>query len=203
MLSSQAGRVQQRRRTRQALLDAATELLAEGLTPTVTEVSRKAQVSRATAYRYFPSQDQLLLECVVAGMVRPTDELFEGEQDVERRVEIATRAFFDMVVENQTEFRNYLRLAMTVSLEDDEGVPRRQGRRVEFFVEALAPIANELGRAGVRRLSRALSLCTGVEALVAMSDVCGLSPREGRRVTTWAARALVREALREAPGSQA
>src|SRR5512140_3415920 len=61
------GRPQQRRRTRMALLSAAAKLLAAGKTPSVTEVADAADVSRRTAYRYFPTQDQLLVEAALEG----------------------------------------------------------------------------------------------------------------------------------------
>jgi AcrR family transcriptional regulator len=53
--------VNQKRRTRAALVEAAQRLLDQGRTPTVADVADEALVSRATAYRYFPSQEHLLL----------------------------------------------------------------------------------------------------------------------------------------------
>ncbi|MGH7668804.1 MAG: TetR family transcriptional regulator, partial [Gemmatimonadaceae bacterium] len=47
----------QRRRTRLALLAAAARLIAAGAAPSVAEVADAADVSRRTAYRYFPTQD--------------------------------------------------------------------------------------------------------------------------------------------------
>jgi hypothetical protein len=41
------GRTQQKARTRQALVDAARSLLAEGVTPTVIHAAERAGVSRA------------------------------------------------------------------------------------------------------------------------------------------------------------
>jgi AcrR family transcriptional regulator len=58
----QAGRVNQKRRTRAAIVAAAVELVEQGQSPTVAEVADAALVSRATAYRYFPTQEYLLFE---------------------------------------------------------------------------------------------------------------------------------------------
>ena len=55
------GRTKQKARTRAALLDAARALLSEGRTPTVEEAAEAAAISRATAYRYFPNQGELLV----------------------------------------------------------------------------------------------------------------------------------------------
>jgi hypothetical protein len=43
------------------MIDAARALLAEGMTPTVEDAAARADVSRATAYRYFPNQRELLV----------------------------------------------------------------------------------------------------------------------------------------------
>src|SRR5262245_253317 len=58
----EAGRTRQKLRTRAAMVAAARALLAEGVTsPTVEQAADRAQVSRTTAYRYFPNQHALLL----------------------------------------------------------------------------------------------------------------------------------------------
>ena len=58
----QEGRINQKRRTRAAILAAAGVLLEQDQRPTVAEVADAALVSRATAYRYFPTQEYMLLE---------------------------------------------------------------------------------------------------------------------------------------------
>src|SRR5690606_1141187 len=45
-----------RARTRKLMLETASSLMQEGVTPSVSDVAEAAGVSRATAYRYFPSQ---------------------------------------------------------------------------------------------------------------------------------------------------
>ncbi len=54
------GRTAQKSRTRLALVAATRELLAAGLTPTVEDAAERADISRTTAYRYFPNQRSLL-----------------------------------------------------------------------------------------------------------------------------------------------
>src|SRR5262249_15322283 len=63
--AGETGRVNQKRRTRAALVEAAKQLVGEGVTPTVAQAAEAALVSRTTAYRYFPTQDSLLLELAV------------------------------------------------------------------------------------------------------------------------------------------
>jgi AcrR family transcriptional regulator len=56
------GRESQKNRTRKALVASASELLRNGKHPTVTDAAEAAGISRATAYRYFPSQEMLWAE---------------------------------------------------------------------------------------------------------------------------------------------
>ena len=56
-----SGRSHQKMRTRRALIDAARQLLAEGVTPTVERTADRAAISRTTAFRYFPNQRALLV----------------------------------------------------------------------------------------------------------------------------------------------
>ena len=53
------GRLAQKRRTREALIASARELVANGEAPTVEAAAEAASISRTTAYRYFPNQRAL------------------------------------------------------------------------------------------------------------------------------------------------
>ena len=55
------GRRRQKSRTREALIAATRELMADGATPAVEDAAAAVGISRTTAYRYFPSQRALLL----------------------------------------------------------------------------------------------------------------------------------------------
>jgi len=67
------GRANQKLRTRRALLETAAAMIAKGQRPTVTEVADAAEVSRRTAYRYFPTQVKLMTEASLEGL-RPSME---------------------------------------------------------------------------------------------------------------------------------
>ncbi|EKN6101975.1 TetR/AcrR family transcriptional regulator, partial [Yersinia enterocolitica] len=49
-----------RARTRRLLIDTAMSMYEQGAFPSITEVANAAQLSRATAYRYFPTQSALV-----------------------------------------------------------------------------------------------------------------------------------------------
>src|SRR4249920_431713 len=70
-----SGRVNQKRRTRTAIITAAQAIIERGVTPTVAQAAEEALVSRTTAYRYFPTQESLLLELSINIDVRELEEL--------------------------------------------------------------------------------------------------------------------------------
>src|SRR6478672_10276562 len=90
-LGSHAKRPAQRRRTRKAIVDATTALLARGATPSVADVAAAADVSRRTVYLYFPTFDQLLIDATVGALSQASvDRAIEGTsaengEDVESR----------------------------------------------------------------------------------------------------------------------
>ena len=51
----------------------------QGRKPSLEEIAEEALVSRATAYRYFPSVEALIVEASLDVAVPDADELFRGE----------------------------------------------------------------------------------------------------------------------------
>src|SRR5690606_37221471 len=74
-----------RARTGRLMLDTAIRLMQDGHTPSVSDVAEAAGVSRATAYRYFPSQ-AALVQAVVGEGLGPILEWQSDSRDACRRV---------------------------------------------------------------------------------------------------------------------
>ena len=72
---SDSGRVNQKRRTHVAIVDACRTMIRGGGPVTMPEVARAALVSEATAYRYFPDLISLLNEAFVGMWPSPADAL--------------------------------------------------------------------------------------------------------------------------------
>src|SRR3954449_3567212 len=105
-------RERQTRRTRRALIEAADELFAEGRVPTVAAVAERADVARATAYRYFPSQEALLLETTFLGdsdAVRAIPQLAETVADPAERLGEAVRTGAEWTLGREARLRMVLR----------------------------------------------------------------------------------------------
>jgi AcrR family transcriptional regulator len=189
----ETGRTQQKGRTRTTLVASARELIASGgAAPTVAAAAAAAGVSRTTAYRYFPSQEALLVaahpEIEVVSMLDGTTSA-----DASARVESVVRRFLKIIVDTETQQRTMLRLSLTHGV-DRSGLPLRQGRAIGWISEALLPLTDRLGEDGVRRLAVAIRAVSGIESLVWLTDVAGLDTRQAVEQMVWSARALVRQA---------
>ena len=200
-------RVQQKSRTRGALLAAAVTLVSTGSAPSVAEVADAAQLSRRTAYRYFPTQEQLLVEASLEGVRGIISEAIDGASagghdatDVEARIDRVVQAMQKSAAGNEQLLRSMIRL--TVGAPADASMPKRGYRRIEWISQALAPAKKTLGKRRYERLVSALALCMGIEALIVLRDLRGLSERNAEVVSRWAARTLLRESLAEAKAAQ-
>jgi AcrR family transcriptional regulator len=188
-------RVAQKQRTRNALLVAARELLAAGRQPTVPEVADHANISRATAYRYFSTPDVLAQEAIldaVAGEFERLAASVPKGSDTTHGAEDMVVAVLRMVLANEALFRTFLSLANT-----GNGLPTRGGRRVRWLGAALEPLAGQLPQEEFDRLVQALSLLTGIETVIVLKDVCGLNPDGMERTVRWVARTLIAASLED------
>jgi AcrR family transcriptional regulator len=186
------GRTHQKARTRSALVAAARELLSAGHTPTVEQAAEAAEVSRATAYRYFANQRALL---IAAHPEIESKTLLDDEAptDPERRLDQVVRELTRLTIDSEPELRTMLRLSLEP--EPPGELLLRQGRAIGWLEDALAPLRGKLGRAELRRLTLAIRAACGIEALVWLTDVAGLSRKESAELMHWSALALLRSAL--------
>jgi AcrR family transcriptional regulator len=191
------GRTDQKARTRHALIQSTRELLAAGLTPTVEQAAAAASISRTTAYRYFPNQRSLL---VAAHPETEARSLLgdDAPDDGERRFALAVEAFTNLTVETESELRAMLRLSLERDAPERDRLLLRQGRAIGWFQDALAPLRDQVSDTALRRLVLATRSACGIEALVWLTDVAGLSRPEACEVMRWSARALVQRTLADA-----
>jgi hypothetical protein len=77
--------------------------------------------------------------------------------------------------------------------------PLRQGRAIGWFEEALTPLVSELGETGVHQLAIAVRAAVGIESLVWLTDIAGLSREQASEVTQRSAHAMLHQALADGP----
>lgn len=201
-------RANQKERTRAAIVEAAVRLLRDGGTPSVAQAAEAARVSRATAYRYFPKPEDLLLEiAAVTPAVAPVESALAAlaSPDVEQRLAVLQEAFHRVVLAEEAQMRTALRAYLDTWLsgrrKGDRAMPVREGRRMRWLETVLSPARRELPEKQRRRLQAALALTLGMDAFIVMKDVCRLSDADAQEVLRWAAQALLRAGLAEARGA--
>lgn len=189
-----SGRARQKIRTRDALVAAAGELVARGVSPSVEQAAELAGISRTTAYRYFPNRRELLR---ASHPETATTSMLAGDapDDPRGRLAVVLERFTTMIRETEPQQRVMLRMSLEEDPDQRGDLPLRQGRAIGWIGEALAPLRGELDDDQIHRLVLAIRSATGIEALVWLTDVGGLTREEARRQMVWAGLALLDAAM--------
>ena len=192
------GRVNQKQRTRRAIVDAAKRLAASGGEVTMPLVAREALVSEATAYRYFPDLASLLRDADYGTWPSPEDALapVAGSTDLVERVAFAAEFLFRGVMANQGAVRAMIAAAIT-----KPGAQDRPAHRLGLIDHAVAPAAERLGAGGLAQLRRDLTVVLSADALFTLMDLCGLEAEAAIASAVETARRVTRAAVAEAGGT--
>jgi AcrR family transcriptional regulator len=174
----------------------------------VPEAADRALVSVATAYRYFPSAEDLWWEASTAAIdYQPT--LANAERRIEAagtnlqgRLEALVRSAGFQMLDDQVPYRQIAKTALEqwfrqAGAPNNERVPIREGRRNELINKVLAPLRRELPKKDVDRIARALGLVVGTEAMIALTDAVGLDVAGAKKTLLDASRWLLAGALAE------
>ena len=195
------GRTSQKARTREALIAAARQLLAKGEIPTLEEAAAEASIGRTTAYRYFPNS-RALLAATFPEIEMPSLLGEDPPEDPLARLEIVAESLTRRIVEYEPEYRAQLRLALEGERAGGQSLPLRRGRRIEWVEDALAPLSGRMPQPELRRLVYGIGTTLGIEALVWLTDMGGLSREEAVEVMRSNARILLRSALERLESSE-
>lgn len=165
------GRREQKLRTRAALVESARRVLASGELPTVESVARTAGVSRTTAYRYFPSADALVRAAHPEVELRSLlDD--DAPSDVQGRLDRVLAEHFRII----RDWEPQLRASLAASVRPGAPLPTlRQGRGIGWILDALSPLEDDLTKTELRQLAVRMRAVSGIESLVWLVDVAGLS----------------------------
>ncbi len=191
-----------RARMRRHMLSTAIRLMQDGFIPSVSEVAEAAEVSRATAYRYFPSQ-AAMVQAVVDEALGPILAWNSEDADADRRVAGLFSFAFPRMLKYEATHRAALSQALDQWTRRQAGTlgtePRIvRGNRKSVLRHALAPLKGRVSAQTFDKLAQSLSLIFGIEAIIVLKDIWGISDEEVRRIAQWAAHALVETAVAEA-----
>lgn len=192
------GRANQKQRTYQALLDAALGLSDAGQQPTLRDIAKKAMVSRATAYRYFPSVDALIHEAYFGRGAVPFDTFIAPGTDPVEAAGRAAEVMNRLLLGNEPGVHIVERAFMQIWLDNaPDDRPSRMARRMHYINPIVDSLSDRLDEASRVRLRTALAMTMGTEAVLAMRDVAGASREQAIAAGIWAAQSLIRQALAE------
>jgi AcrR family transcriptional regulator len=188
-----SGRTRQKARTEAAMIAAARELLAEGITPTVEQAAERAGVSRATAYRYFVNQQLLLAAAhpeTEASTLLPPDP----PDDPVERVQLVAGELMRIIIDTEPELRAMLRFSLDPARAEQD-LLLRKGRRIMWFEDALSPLRPALGPRRHRDLVLAVAAAVGIESFVWLTDIAAISRRDAAKLMIDTARSLTEAAI--------
>jgi AcrR family transcriptional regulator len=171
------GRTNQKARTKRAIVEACVELIRQHQPVTMPGVAKRAKVSEATAYRYFPDLASLLATALAEDWPTPAQALapVAASSDPVERVAFATRFLLRGVAERQAVVRSMISATM---VQPELSGRARPGIRFGLIEYALAPFVNVLDAANPELLAPLrldLALVISAEALFSLTDLCGLS----------------------------
>ena len=172
-------------------------MMAEGEEVTVARVADAADISRATAYRYFSDPEQLVAEAGLDVALMPTDELLDGIEDVRARVHAVARYYLEFTRAHEPQFRLFIAYTMRRWVKDP-GARLRGARRTVAFGEALGPVKSIMERREFDDLVMRLSMLTGMEALISQSDILRVDAETGYRLQAGIVDALLDRYLPDA-----
>jgi hypothetical protein len=113
------------------------------------------------------------------------------------------RAFTALIVKTEPQQRTMLRLSLEAGTAARDDLPLRQGRAIAWIAEAFDPVREELTDQGVHALALAIRSAIGIEALVWLTDIGGLTRDQAVESMRWSAQGLLQAALtRGAPRHQ-
>ena len=169
------------------------------LTPTVEQVAAGAGISRAAAYRYFPSHgscSRLPSPEIGATSLLPDDPPDRTHEAVRRVV----RRFTELILRPLRSNGPCCGCRWQDQPSRAGALPLRQGRAIGWIEGALRQCAASCPTAHCTTSVLAIRSAAGIEALVSLTDVAGLSSGGAARLMSWSAQAMLHAALTQSRG---
>jgi AcrR family transcriptional regulator len=182
--------------TRRRLVKQATKFMKnDGALPSVSEVASAAKISRQTAYRYFPTADELAAAATMEALRPQLASAMENaiaQSGAERRLGAVARAMAGMLAKNEPVIRALIRATIC------RPEHAHAAEKLQLFSTALEPLKDRLGEAKFDQLLAAAVLALSFGGMMTMEEACDASNAECADIAEWIARALVRQALEDA-----
>ena len=194
-------------RTRRVLLEGMKELLRTGAPLTVQALADETGVSRATVYRYFPSNTSVALNATMPLTDDPFDDptWSNRNEDFQKlsKLEVAERAgslvrvMGEWAFDHERELRTVLALSLNPG-SVTKGLARKgRTNRHRWITSLLADLPSEVKKTDRERLAQSLTPLFGADAVVWVTDVAQLNREKGLDLLQWMATSLVQATLQQ------
>lgn len=197
MTATGAGRVNQKTRTREAIVQACRQLIASGGSVTMPEVARVALVSEPTAYRYFPDLYSLLTTALAGMWPTPTEVLTPvatSTGPVERVAFVA-----EYLARHVLRYQGAIRLMIAATIGRPDLARSRPGIRLGLIDNALDPLTDLWAGSDadvLPRLKQDLAVVISAESVFSLVDLYELTPDAAVASLVRSASAITAAALR-------
>jgi AcrR family transcriptional regulator len=184
-LSLKKGRVNQKIKTRTRILNAAKELMSKSKSITLEEVAKKAKVSRATMYRYYPNLELLYTEATVDIHHLSPKVLLKkaAHMPLEERVFFVQDYYNQLAQDHEVSLRRYLSAVLKASITSKKKI--RGARRVTALDLILEDYKGDLSNHNFKNLKNIATILMGIDSLVVAKDVCDLTNEEADDTLHW------------------
>ena len=188
------GRKNQKLKTRDSILKSTQELMVQNNDFTLEDVAKKAEISRATIYRYYSRIDVLAAEAILDLNTKSSEEIIE-EVKAKELVDaiIYIQDYYNqLTIDHEAGFRKY----MSVVLGAEEGKKMRGARRKKTLKMLLEKKGKNLDAREKENLINLATVLMGIEAFVVTKDVCGLNNKQSKEVLNWGLEKILRTVLK-------
>ncbi|MCX8649525.1 TetR/AcrR family transcriptional regulator [Gilliamella sp. B2776] len=190
-----------KKRTFEHLIHTALTILDEGNELTISELADKSKISRATAYRYFPTQSDLI-SAVVDYSLEPILRWQSDEQDLGKKINDFLSFAFTHMIKHEGAIRAAMRLSLqqwatersTTSSKSEKFV---RGNHKEVLSNLLQPLQSQLNDELNNKLIYTLSIIFGSQITV-LKDVWNLEDSYIVSLSQWIIKAVINQAKQDA-----
>ena len=175
------GRVNQKLETRDKILQSARFFLQKGKEFTLEDIAHKAEISRATVYRYYSNTEILSCEAVLDIKTKSAESMYMDlkGQELDKSLISVQHYYNDLALKYEDAFRKYL----SVTISSNNSQVKRGARRKKTLKLLLND--SSLSSPEQEHVANFLTVLMGIEPLIVTKDVCGLTSQESVQLLSW------------------
>ena len=191
------------------MLEAARDMMAGGRDVTIPRLAEETGVSRATIYRYFPSNDDLLVHAASPVGDDPLADAdwpyspHDAPTEVAERAAALVRILGHWAFDHEAQLRTLLRASLEPDSESRGWSRSGKTYRHRWIATLLAGLPDTVPAVSRERLAAALHALFGSDAVVWTTDMAGLKRDDAVDVLAWMARTLTEATLNESADGEA